>query len=225
MSDTDKAGTSGLSQRTQLIVAGVLGGALVVVLLVRYGWGSASTAGPQAAAQHPAANTSSGPEAAALAVLQAQVREVELTQPPKVVFITRDPFALTDKLRAVVGRGENPAGPGPNPPEGVSPETIRQQAAALKLKGISGEAQDRVAFVNDRIVRAADRIEGFSVVEILERELLVEKQGIRVTLKLAEPGSGPKKPEQPPAPQKPEEPPAPQKPEEAPAPKPPARVD
>ncbi len=102
-----------MSQRTQLIVVGVLAVVLGGLLLYRY---VSADASPDVAApgNAPASALPKPPAspAASLAVLRAPVgRRLKLVQPPQVVIITRDPFEPAGNLREIMQKPKAPLMP------------------------------------------------------------------------------------------------------------------
>ena len=193
MGDTEGKGSFGLSQRTQAIIALGLVVLLAVLLVANSVRGNSSPPPPPAPDPGtPPLGQPAGTNDAALAVLRAEPSSVQLPQPPSTVFITRDPFVATDRLQEALNR-LNPSRLGPQSPNGPSPEDIAKavlnDATALTLKGIFGDDDERVAFVNDQIVRKGGTVGGFSVVEIEERKIVLEKEDQRIELKLADPGA------------------------------------
>ena len=186
-------GTFGMSQQKQLIVVGALGAILGGLLLYRYVQADASPVGaapgkaPKSAQPKPAASP-----AASLAVLRAQVEPLKLAQPAQVVIVTRDPFEPAANLLKIMQKPEAslmpPGSASKRAPVKVTAENIKAQAAKFKLKGIFGGESDPIAFINGRIVRPNSSLGEFTVVAVVGREVIIEKNGVRVTLKMAEPG-------------------------------------
>jgi len=189
-----RKGTFGMSQRTQLIVVGVLAAVLGGLLLYRYVRADASPGAPAGANTPTAAlpKPSASP-AASLAVLRAQVEPLKLVQPPQVVVVTRDPFEPVGKVLEIMHKPKAPPMPlgkaSKMPSAKLAAENIRAQAAKFKLKGVFGGESDPIAFINGRIVRPTSSLGEFTVVEIAGRKVIIEKNGVRVTLKMAGPGS------------------------------------
>jgi len=188
MSRTPGRGTFGMSPRAQWIVAVCLISALVVILVERRL--SGSSAMPDAPAASPEQQRRPNPpEAAALAVLQAELTPATIPQPPRVVFLAHDPFKPGEAmLQALTHSG--PGSGGLDTPGGQTLlKALTAQAQALGLKAVSGEKEEALAFLGDQLVRRGDTIDGFEVVAIHSREVVIEKQGFRFALSLPPPGS------------------------------------
>ena len=192
MSQDTKAGSFGLSSQVQIGIAIALVAALGALLISKYVGADSEPVVPAGPSIAGPVAYGPGSETAARAVLQAEVRPAVLPQPPRVLFITRDPFAPTDKLRRVLSTGSSPlslplsAGQGPTK---ASVRAALRQASGLRLKGTAGQGASRVAFINEKVVRTGGTVEGFSVLEIHDREVVLRKDDKRIVLTLAEPGS------------------------------------
>ena len=176
-----KKSTSGLSQRNQYIVIGVLGVVFAGVLGYRLVGSDEASAAPVATKpEQPLGESITLPPPG-----PPPPDEPEMPVPGK--HLARDPFVVSAELQKILDereRNDNEAGPAGDP-DGPDPKIIKKQAQALILKGIMGNASGgRTAFISNRPVRAGSTIRGFTVVEVRERSVLLKKDQIEVELKL-----------------------------------------
>lgn len=172
----EKKSSSGLSQRSQYIVVGVLA-AFFVGLLLHQGL--------------------AGDEEADASVEEAQNEPAPLPLPPAVPplpdepvmpdpvrELARDPFALPARIRKRLEKQAPNDEGGLMIPTGPDPEIIREANALLVVKGIMGIPGNRMAFINNTPIRAGGTIAGFTVVKVRERSVLLKKDETEVELKL-----------------------------------------
>jgi len=196
-----KKSSFGLSSRAQYVAVGVLAAVLGGLLLYRTVFSGQSDAAAGAA---PATDT------AAIEQLAAPpapfVMPAEPVMPARASIAPRDPFVLPGPLKKMLEEMNKPRAEDVNKtsesPNG-DPEIIKQ-ARGLVLKGILGDAQGRVAFINETTVRAGDELEGFAVLEVREKSVLLKKEQTEVIVEL--PGTSGKTPAKA-APVQPETPP------------------
>jgi len=174
-----KKGTFGLSERNQYIVIAALGVFFAGLLIYRFaGDGEASAAATGNQPSQPE------PERLALPPPGPPVPD-EPILPESGERLLNDPFVMPEKLRKLLEQklrdgndehtGQKQAGPDPE---------IIKQARTFALKGIIGNDTGRIAFINDRPVKAGTVINGFTVVEVREKSVLLKKEGTEVELKL-----------------------------------------
>jgi hypothetical protein len=173
----EKKSSFGLSQRNQYLVVGVLAAFLVGLLLHQ------SVAGGQEA-DAPAVQPQNGNGLEPLPLpLAALPLPDEPVMPDPVPELARDPFALPDKLRKRLEKQVSTDEGGLTVPIGPDPEIIAE-AQTLVVKGIMGRTGNRMAFINNRPIRAGGTIAGFTVVEVRESSVLLNKDDTEVELKL-----------------------------------------
>lgn len=64
-------------------------------------------------------------------------------------------------------------------------QPAQRQVKSLKLKGVIVGAKHSIAIINDKFVRTGERINGYRVVRIAEKEVLLKSGNKTVRLKLA----------------------------------------
>lgn len=62
---------------------------------------------------------------------------------------------------------------------------VQRQVKSLKLKGVIVGGKHSIAIINDKFVRTGDRINGYRVVRIAEKEVLLKSGNKTVRLRLA----------------------------------------
>ena len=107
-------------------------------------------------------------------------RRVYRAVPPSV---SKDPFTVPERMREYIEA--NSPGSGRAGARGPAAEPVT--GAELMLRGILGDSRGRIAFVNDRVVKPADEIEGYEIVRVEPRLIVVRKNDQEVTIKLPEP--------------------------------------
>jgi len=183
-----KKGTFGLSERNQYVVVGVLGTMLLGVLMYQaIGNGSAD------ASPAPSASESEA-EPAAVRLIAAPAMPEE---PPELLPPLEPPsdlFRLPDELKSRLGshKGETPAlgeTSGREKPAGPDPQIV-QEAKRLTLKGIMGTEGRRKAFISGQVVVEKQKVDGFTIVRINERSVIVKKGETQVELTLEQEQGG-----------------------------------
>lgn len=194
-----KKNTSGLSQRNQYIVVGVLAAAFAGLLIYRYAGSGSVTAEAAVRADDAPGQLAPLPQPCPVPPEPAAIERGKA--------LTHDPFRISGALKDLLEEQATPGNeqnggqpPGPDP-------AIIAQGRLLALKGIMGDAKGRIAFINDSPVQAGDTIDGFDVLEVRELSVLLRKEETDVELQL--PDAARKR--EAPAPSKPP------KPDEAPA--------
>jgi type II secretory pathway component PulC len=64
-------------------------------------------------------------------------------------------------------------------------QPAQRQVKSLKLKGVIVGGKHSIAIINDKFVRTGDRINGYRVVRIAEKEVLLKSGNKTVRLRLA----------------------------------------
>jgi hypothetical protein len=172
----EKKGSFGLSQRSQYIMVGVLAALFGGLLLYRAIAGGEADAAPAQQVQQQ-----NGPEQLPLPPALPRLPD-EPAMPSPAQELARDPFALPEQLSEKARENIDDDQPGALP-DGRAAE-IERQANGLVLKGIMGSPRNRIAFINNKALRAGGTIEGFTVVEVRERSVLLKKDETEVELKL-----------------------------------------
>ena len=110
---------------------------------------------------------------------------VPKAQAPRIVVppesLVRNPFAMPPQIRTMIEAKEKVE---EQASENAPDPEIEAQGRALKLKGIIGGEQQRIAFIDDQAVKQGDSIKGFTVVEISERSVLIKREATEVMLEL-----------------------------------------
>ena len=183
-----KKGTFGLSERNQYVVVGVLGAVLLGVLMYQAIGNGSADASPAPAASESEAETT----ALRLIAAPAMPEEPPELLPPRELPI--DLFRLPDELKSRLGnrKGETPAlgeTSGREKPAGPDPLII-QEAKRLTLKGIMGTEGRRKAFISGQVVVEKQKVDGFAIVRIDERSVIVQKDETQVELTLEQEQGG-----------------------------------
>jgi len=183
MSDTrKKKNLFGMSTRNQYIIMSVLMAGFLGLIAHRLSGGQKTDASDKPAPQQ------TGETGVPFSIDELIV--VPKAQAPKIVVppesLALNPFAMPPQIRTMIEAKEKvEEDAGENKP---NPE-VEAQGRALKLKGIIAGDQQRIAFINDRAVKQGDSIDGFTVVEIGERRVLIKKDATEILLELNVRGS------------------------------------
>ena len=172
-----KKSSFGLSQRNQYIVVGALA-AFFVGLLLHQG-----LAGDEEAAAAPVELAQNEPAPLPPPPAVPPLPD-EPVMPDPVQELARDPFALPARIRRRLDKQAPTDEGGLTIPTGPDPEIIREANALLVVKGIMGRPGNRMAFINNRPIRAGGTIAGFTVMEVRERSVLLKKEETEVELEL-----------------------------------------
>ena len=172
-----KKSSFGLSQRNQYIVVGVLAAFLVGLLLYQ-----SVASGQEADAPDAQPQNGNGLEPLPMPLAALPLPD-EPVMPDPVPELARDPFALPARIRKRLEKPAPTDESGLTVPTGPDPEIIAE-AQALVVKGIMGSTGNRMAFINNRPIRAGGIIAGFTVVEVRESSVLLNKDDTEVELKL-----------------------------------------
>lgn len=108
---------------------------------------------------------------------------VALAPPPP---LTRDLFELDpSRYRRTQLEKESPTGEklGELSPEDSIREAVVSAARELTVHSVV-EGEEPIVFINRKVLRAGDIIEGFTVLKIEPRSVILEREGIRVRLGL-----------------------------------------
>ena len=120
--------------------------------------------------------------AAEAAALARPVIDVELTER-----LDRDLFALNPALFTPINDGDSEEveeKSGAKPSDEMSrPLAIRTEAAELKLATTMLGSRPR-ALINGQVLSVGDTVDGFKLLRILHRKVVVEKNGIRVLIEM-----------------------------------------
>jgi len=183
--EATKKGTFGLSRTAQYSLVAALAAVLAGVLLfqVARGGKTAAEAAVQPGEQASPQGLSLPPTAPPLPDERPPAARRD---PPG-----RDPFEMPRELREMLeARAHGPQPPPaqaedaePDKPRGPDPAII-EEARNLQLKGILGSETNRVAYISNKPVRAGSRIEGFTVLEVREKSVLLKKQETEVEIEL-----------------------------------------
>ena len=174
-SETQTTGTA-VGSRHQIALAGVL--ALVLIGLVGRSAlkSKKADAAPAPVLVSQIADSSEDDIAELIASL---VRPADAAQPHRLASppMASDPFAMPQEMARMLDERKASASGG---------ESLAA-ADELTLKGIFIEADGRAAFVNDRVVQPGDVIEGYEIVRIEDRLIVVRRDGREAILALPEP--------------------------------------
>ena len=179
-----KTSTFGLTQRNQYIIVGALAAVLGSVLIFQLARRGEATAGPAPAEAEEAAplpaSALPGP-----AAVPAEPKAIACA-----ATIEHDPFTMPKLLRDMLDQQAKPKGEAGKPPAARGPDpAVLEQARSLALKGIIGNSSGRIAYINDSPVQAGAAINGFTVVEVREKSVLLKKDQTEVTLELNRPAT------------------------------------
>jgi hypothetical protein len=170
-----------VGSRRQIVVAGAL--AVVLLALVARSLlkaDSADAASP--ASQLAAVEQQSEDDIAELIASFVQRPSPEENGRAPAPAVDRDPFVMQAAMRQWIADKTAPA-------NDQTTATLNVDRS-LTLKGIMTDSDGPVAFINNRIVRPGDRIEGYEILRIDQQDVLVGRDGAEATLSLAQPDLG-----------------------------------
>ncbi|MEO0495321.1 MAG: hypothetical protein AAF081_18090 [Actinomycetota bacterium] len=125
------------------------------------------------------------PQPAATAAQANHDPTIRLTIPPG---LPRDLFGF-DPSRYRPNDDDPTADPGAkllprNVDDQIRVERIKAEARALTLQSVVDHASGKQAFINGRLVRVGESIEGFEVTSVQERSVVVKKNDILIRIGL-----------------------------------------